>query len=300
MEWINAYQGELAALLTAVFWTATSLAFETASRRMGTLPVNVLRLFLASIFLIIVNSIRRGIAFPVDAGMHQWVWLAASGIVGFVIGDLFLFKSFTIISSRISMLIMTLVPPITALISIPILGEVMNARGILGMTLTIIGIGLAILARKGDSRKIGFNFSKRGLLFALIGAVGQAVGLVMSKYGMQDYDPLASTQIRLAAGWVGFVILITYLRKWSNVILSVKRKSGLYALFTGSVFGPFLGVSFSLIAIKYTQAGIASTLMSIVPVLIIIPAMVIFKQKPRWVEVLGAFLSVAGVALFFI
>jgi drug/metabolite transporter (DMT)-like permease len=300
VNWVSSNIGELAALLTAVFWTATSLAFETASRRMGTITVNVLRLFLASIFLIILNSIRRGMPLPSDANLHQWTWLSASGLVGFVLGDLFLFKSFTILSSRISMLIMTLVPPITALISFPILGEVLSPLSWFGMVLTVGGIGLAILARDPGKGRLTLSHDSRGLLYALIGAAGQAVGLVMSKYGMGSYDAMASTQIRLFAGLAGFIVITTLLRKWPKILAAIKRKSGLGALLTGSVFGPFLGVSFSLYAIQHTQTGIASTLMSITPVLIILPSMLIFKHKLRWPEVVGAFLSVAGVALFFI
>lgn len=300
MNWVSENSGELAALLTAVFWTATSMAFETASRRMGTITVNVLRLLLASIFLIILNSIRRGMPFPVDATMHQWTWLGASGLVGFVLGDLFLFKSFTILSSRISMLIMTLVPPITALISYPVLGEVLSPMSWIGMSLTVGGIALAIIARDPDKGRLSLGHDSKGLLYALIGAAGQAVGLVMSKYGMGSYDAMASTQIRLFAGLAGFIVLTTYLGKWAKIASALKRKSGLGALLTGSVFGPFLGVSFSLYAVQHTQAGIASTLMAITPVLIIVPSMLIFKHKPRWPEILGAFLSVAGVALFFI
>jgi drug/metabolite transporter (DMT)-like permease len=59
-------------------------------------------------------------------------------------------------------------------------------------------------------------------------------------------------------------------------------------------------VSFSLIAIKYTEAGIASTIMALVPVFIIIPAVFIYKQKVTLPEILGAIVSVGGVALFFL
>lgn len=68
----------------------------------------------------------------------------------------------------------------------------------------------------------------------------------------------------------------------------------------GAFFGPFLGVSFSLIAVSYTGAGIASTIMALVPVFIIVPAIVLYKEKVTLYEMIGAFVSVGGVALFFI
>jgi drug/metabolite transporter (DMT)-like permease len=68
----------------------------------------------------------------------------------------------------------------------------------------------------------------------------------------------------------------------------------------GSFFGPFLGVSFSLLAVKYTETGIASTIMSIVPILIIPPSLILFRQRFSWLEIVGAFISVGGVVLMFL
>src|SRR5665647_43342 len=123
MNFFNHHLGEFAALLTAVFWTITSLSFESASNKIGSVAVNILRLIIGCAFLCVFNLIRRGFVWPVDASIENWIWLSLSGLVGFVFGDLFLFKSYTMIGSRFSMLIMTLVPPITAFFSYIILGE---------------------------------------------------------------------------------------------------------------------------------------------------------------------------------
>jgi drug/metabolite transporter (DMT)-like permease len=72
------------------------------------------------------------------------------------------------------------------------------------------------------------------------------------------------------------------------------------ALSLGAFFGPFLGVSFSLIAVKYTSTGIASTIMALVPVFIIVPSVLLNNEKVAISEILGAMVSVGGVGLFFI
>lgn len=239
-------------------------------------------------------------AFPVDATPMAWFWLVLSGLVGFVFGDYFLFKSYTIVSSRIAMLIMTLVPPITALIGWIILGEVLSLMNALGMLLTIGGIFLAIFTRNSENGKIGMNYPWKGILFAFGGAIGQAVGLVLSKKGMGSYDAFAATQIRIIAGLVGFAAIIFLLKKHQLIGIAVKNRKGMLGITIGSFFGPFLGVSFSLLAIQYTTAGVASTIMSIVPVLIILPAILLFKQKVSLIEVVGAIVSVIGVSLFFV
>jgi drug/metabolite transporter (DMT)-like permease len=300
MSLFENHLGEFAALLTACFWTITSLSFESASNKIGSVAVNILRLSIGFIFLSIFTLVHRGMIFPVDADSGNWFWLVLSGLVGFVFGDLFLFKSYTLIGSRFAMLIMTLVPPITAFFGFIILGERLTVFNFLGMTLAFIGIALAIFSRNGKGDRLSLKLSPRGILYAFGGAVGQALGLILSKLGMRDYDPFAATQIRILAGITGFAFLVTVLRRWNTVTASVLNRPAMLATTMGAFFGPFLGVSFSLISIKYTEAGIASTIMALVPVLIILPAVVLYKQKVTFTEVAGAIISVAGVALFFI
>jgi drug/metabolite transporter (DMT)-like permease len=294
------YIGELAAVATALFWTITALAFERASLRVGSLAVNIIKVFIGFLFLSVFTYFYRNSFFPYDASFYSWFWLILSGFVGFVFGDLFLFKSFTIIGSRFAMLIMTMVPPITALSGWIILGEKLTSMNFVGMFLTIGGISLAIFSRNNANGKLSLKLSVKGILFAFGGALGQALGLVLSKFGMKSYDPFAATQIRLIAGMFGFTALVTILGQWRSVIKVFSNRQGMAAISLGSFFGPFLGVSFSLLAIQHAKTGIASTIMAIVPVLIIPPAVFLYKEKVTLFEILGAIVSICGVALFFV
>jgi drug/metabolite transporter (DMT)-like permease len=294
------YIGELAAVATALFWTVTALAFERASLRVGSLAVNIIRLFIGFLFLSVFTYFCRNSFFPYDASFDSWFWLMLSGFVGFVFGDLFLFKSFTVIGSRFAMLIMTMVPPITALSGWIILGEKLTFMNFVGMFLTIGGISFAIFSRNNANRKLSLKLSVKGILFAFGGALGQALGLVLSKFGMKSYDPFAATQIRLIAGMLGLTVLVTILGRWGSVIKAFSNRQGMAAISLGSFFGPCLGVSFSLLAIQHAKTGIASTIMAIVPVLLIPPAVFLYKEKVTIFEILGAIVSICGVALFFV
>jgi drug/metabolite transporter (DMT)-like permease len=297
---LTEHTGELAALLTAIFWTVTSLSFEYASKKVGSLPVNILRLTAGFIFLSIFTLVRRKMLLPVDASAYNWFWLILSGLVGFVFGDLFLFKSYTLISSRFAMLIMNVSPPLTAIVGLLVLGEKLSLFGLLGMVLTVSGITLAIFSRKNGDEKFTLKLSARGVVYAIGGAVGQAIGLVLSKLGMKGYDPFAATQIRIIAGIAGYSVLITLMSRWSGIANAVTDKKAIRAISLGAFFGPFLGVSFSLMAVKHTATGIASTIMALVPVFLLIPALIMHKQKVTAAEIIGALISVAGVAMFFI
>jgi drug/metabolite transporter (DMT)-like permease len=303
----QSHLGEYAALLTAVFWTITAIAFESAGKKVGSLATNLIRLFLAFIFIGIYCQITRGSFIPLDASMHQWVWLSISGVVGFVIGDLLLFEAYVVIGSRVSMLIMSLTPPITAFIGWIVMGEVLTKQNFLGMFLTILGIMIVVFDRKSNDnnsssknkKSVKLSYPIIGILLAFGGAVGQGTGLVLSKYGMQDFDPFAATQIRVITGLVGFSILFVILRRWRKVFSAIKDKDVMTRLSIGAFFGPFLGVSFSLLSVKHTTTGVASTIMAIVPVLIIPPAIIFFKEKLNLKEVIGSLIAVGGVGLFF-
>lgn len=300
------YFGEIAGVLTAVFWTVTSMAFESAGKKVGSLAVNLIRLVMAFFFIGVYSWIARGFFFPSDANLFQWQWLALSGLVGFVIGDLLLFQAFVVVGARISMLIMALAPPFAALVGWLLLGEVLTPKSWLGMVITMFGIVVVILKRERKSlngsivRKLTSSYSVPGILLALGGAIGQATGLVLSKKGMGEYDAFSASQIRVLAGIAGFSILFIFMKRWSRVWTALKHGSAMKRITLGAFFGPFLGVSFSLLAVQHTSAGIAATLMAITPVLIIAPSVIIFKEEVNWKEILGAVITVIGVAMFFL
>lgn len=298
--------GEFAALLTAMCWTVTALAFEASSKKVGSMVVNLFRLIAGFIFLSIFCWLYRGYLFPVDATGRTWFYLILSGLIGFTFGDLCLLQAFVIVGARISMLLMALAPPITAFIGWLFLGEILTLKSLMGMALTLTGIAIVVLKRPApsndndSSKKIKFSYPIWGILLGLGGAIGQATGLVLSKSGMRGYDAFASAQIRVLAGIAGFVILFAFWKVWKTAYKALSNRKAMIQLSVGAFFGPFLGVSFSLLAVQLTTTGIASTIMAMVPVLIIPPAFLIFKEKVTFKEILGAMLAVGGVALFFL
>ncbi len=297
---LQAHWGELASLVTALCWTVTAVAFESAGKKVGSLSVNYIRLMIGFVLLGLYTFFTRGMALPIDASGTAWFWLFISGMIGFVIGDLFLFQAFVEIGSRISLLVMSTVPPITAITGFLVMGERIKPLGLIGMFITIGGITLVILSKDSEGKKVKFSHSIKGLTYALIGAFGQAFGLVFGKLGMGEYNPFAATQIRVIAAIIGFTIVIAASKKWSDILNALKNKSGIRDISIGAFFGPFLGVSFSLVAVQYTATGIVSTITSISPILIIPASIAIFKEKVLPKEMLGALISVVGVILLFI
>lgn len=294
------HSGEAAALFTAFCWTITALSFEVATKKVGSFAVNLIRLVLALMFLSIFCHFKRGIAFPVDASFQNWLWLSISGIVGLTLGDFFLFKAYAMITSRKSQLVMTMVPVITIILGWTLMSEKLSGMSILGISVTMTGILITLMKRNLNELEIDRKYRIRGTFYAFLGAIGQALGLILSKKGMGNYDAFASSEIRLIVGLFGYIILITSLKRWSSITFALNNTKAMTSITIGSIFGPFLGISFSLIAIQNTSTGIASTIMAIVPILIIIPSVIFYKQKITWREIFGTFISVSGVVLLFL
>lgn len=296
----NTYFGGLAALITAICWAISPIAFEYAGKKVGSLSVNFIRLIVAFIFIGIYTYFSRGMFLPLDATMNNWIWLIISGIIGFVLGDFFLFEAYVQIGARLTMLIMATVPIISAIADYIIVGQSLTLMDIVGMLITMYGLAIVILVKNPDSNTVKFSKPLKGLFYALMGAVGQAVGLIFSKIGMENYDAFASTQIRTIAAIIGFSIIITYSKEWGNVFKTFRNIKVMKYITFGSFFGPFLGVSFSLLALQYIATGIASTIMSISRIIIIPASIIIFHEKVTRKEILGALISIVGVSILFI
>lgn len=309
------HTGEIIALATSALWTVTALCAEVASRRLGSLPMNVVRMALTLALLALTLWAATGAPYPTGADGETWLWLSLSGLVGFVIGDFCLFNCYILIGSRLGQLLMTLAPPSAAVAGLVLLGERLYALALLGMAVTLLGIALSIYHRSPSPGERRAALPLRGVLYGVGAAMGQGVGLVFSARGLRHYAdvtaalpehglllmlPFAATMIRAVTGLAGFALWTTAAHEWRRLWRGLHDLRAQAALLGATVTGPFLGVSLSLLATRYTATGIAQTLMALTPVLILWPSHVLFRQRVTWREVAGAMVAVAGVALFFV
>ncbi len=303
------YIGELISIGVAFSWTATALLSEFGSKRLGNLTLNVLRMGLALVFSLVLFVVVTGNPLPPGASAEAAGWMLLSGVVGYVIGDFCLFQCYIIIGSRYGQLFMTLAPLAAALMAWITLGQQMTGMSILAMLITLAGIGISVLGR-GEHHKVGLKLPLNGVLFAIGAAMCQGIGLVLSKIGMDHYEatanmpdwlvPFSANFYRCVAGIIGFTLLLYFRKGLDPLREAMHDKKGLTVATATTVFGPFVGVGFSLMAVQYTAAGIASTLMAMTPIIILLPSYWLFHQKITWRAVAGAVISVVGVSLFFL
>jgi len=308
------YLGEIISLFVALSWTIAALSSEIGSRRLGVFVMNVWRMALALLLSALLMWATLGSPWPVYAGQSAWLWLLASGVVGYFFGDWCLFNSYIIIGSRFGQLFMTLAPMFTALFAWVMLGQQLSFNSLLAMAVTLSGIIISILGHDAHHH-LSLNLPVKGVLYGIGAALGQGVGLVLSKIGVDhyiadvpadvlpsviDYLPFASNAIRCIAGLVCFSGWLVLSGKGSTFLPSVSDRKGLAAMVVAVFSGPFIGVGFSLMAVQYTAAGIASTIMATTPILILLPSRWLFGQPVTFRNVIGAVVCLIGVSLFFL
>ena len=208
--------GEIAAVVTSICWSLNSIQFTLAGRRVGSEVVNRVRLVLAVLYLSLAHLLLHGELWPVHAEPFRWGWLGLSGVIGLVIGDACLFQAFLFIGPRRAMLLMTLVPVISTLLAWGWLGETLRPAEVGAVLLTVGGIAWVVAERQRDpARRMPAQRERHyalGVLLGLGGAMGQALGLVTSKQGLNGgFPPLSATVIRMVVG-SGVIWLLTLFR----------------------------------------------------------------------------------------
>ncbi|MBR4264493.1 MAG: DMT family transporter [Bacteroidales bacterium] len=308
------YIGEIISLGVAFLWTVTALVSDLAVKQLGVFVSNVWRMLAAMILSGVLMWIFCGDFWPVYANSEAWIWLLISGVVGYFFGDWCLFNSYIWIGPRYGQLFMTLAPLSSAIAAYFTLSEPLSWKSILAMIVTLIGISISILG-KGEDKKIKLQLPLKGILFGIGAGVGQGIGIVLSKIGMnyytegvpsdvlpdiQNYLAFSSNQIRCIAGFICFTIWLLLRGEFPKLKESYKNHKGMLMVGLAVIFGPFLGVGFSLMAVNYVEAGIASTLMALTPVIIILPSRLIYKEKITFKTISGAIVAVLGASLFFL
>jgi drug/metabolite transporter (DMT)-like permease len=295
------FPGELAALGTAFCWAGGTILFTAAGRLIGSYNVNKLRIPISAIFLTVLLFICHGDLFPTGYDSRAMLYLALSGIIGLTIGDTFYFRCLVILGPRHGALMMSLAPVMTALIAYFMIDERLSMIAIAGIFVTLAGVTWVSTDRKDN--KIDNREGSRpvGILMGVGGAAGQALGLVLAKEGMgETFNPMSATLIRMVAAAIAIWVTAAIRREIIGTIKSLINWDAVRALLGASFLGPTVGVWLSLVAVKYTEAGIAATLMSTFPVVVIPLAMIIHKERPTRRSVLGAIIAVSGVAMLFI
>lgn len=285
--------GELLSLATALCWALTNLFFGEATRRVGAFTVNMMRLPVALAILTIPAFLMSS---PwTGAGHREIGLLAASGLVGLLVGDIAWLAALPRLGARLTVLVLALAPVFAALAGRVILGERLGPGAVAGIAVTLAGVALVVTERRSG---LAPAHLVTGFVLALVAAVCQGVALVVAKLGMAGgVSALSATWLRLVAATAGLLVLAAAQGRLQPLTLLRAARPAAWTIAGGIVLGPLVGVWLSLVAVRLTDVGVAATLMAISPVLIIPVAMITERYQPTLRAALGTTVAVAGVAL---
>lgn len=300
------YLGEIAALVVSLLWTAGALFFTHAGKRIGSFSVNAYRIVMSAILLGLTHLVIFGTILP-SASFETMFWLGLSGIVAIGIGDYCLFTAFVTIGPRLSVLVLASSPIFASIGAYVLLGETLAETALIGVAITLVGIVLVVLKKEENQWTMG-NHSKvkwTGIFLAFIAAISQGTGLVLAKKGMsinphQLTDPLTATFIRMMIAAIFILIVVLVIGKTSEIRKSLHNRDGIKLTFGGAFFGGFIGITLLMVAITYTQTGVAQTLMSLRPIIIIPVTYVIYRQRTSLNGILGAIIAIFGISILFL
>ena len=323
--------GEFAGLATSALWVVSSLAFAAAGRRMGATRLNLLRSLLAAALLLVLQGFLKGNPWPTIGADRTW-YLAISGLLGLAIGDQFLFAGYVLVGARTTTLLMTLAPTVAASLSWIVFGQTMSLQAIVGMIITLLGVLWVAAERPHATSSITPAQQIKGVWFGAGAALCQGVGMVLASNGLRgDIDAISAQTVRMSAGAVGIIVIAFIVSRMNQaarnvaqtknarsssdisvdaqsltaskiIPLHVKRadaphSKAIIAMVIGTFTGPILGVWCSLYALQKLEVGIATTLMSLVPVMILPVTRITEGRWPSTRAILGALIAVAGVAV---
>jgi drug/metabolite transporter (DMT)-like permease len=294
-----AYAGESAALAASVCWTATSILFARTANFAKPLGMNMFRLPFAAICLGAFLWFATGRLIPEGASSAQLWLLALSAFLGLAFGDGFYFRSLALIGPRRATLLSASTPIVTAILAVPLLGETLAVSTWAGILLATGGI-IWVIAEQHENGSPVKNL-KAGIIFGLMGAFGQATGLLVAKiamHGTMAAIPTAFFRMLSAAAMVWVWSIVTGNLNKIQPILG--NRHAFRPLVLASILGPVTGVSLVLFAYRTTEAGVVATLSTLYPLFILPVVWLRGEHAPTFRSIAGTVIAIAGVAVIFL
>lgn len=304
----HATWGLIAATVAAFFWSISVVLYRRVGRVMPPTKLNMSKGFFAVALL--------GVVLLVDffwLGHKQWSLppmmlglMALSGVIGIGLGDTLFFAGLNRMGARRMLLLFTINPAITVLVAWAFLNEPLSWEQLLGIAVTCGGVAWVIAER--NTKKADGHVDTLGILFGLGAATCQATGILLSRYVFEqgEMTEASSAWVRLGAASVVLVFFLPLDKLLAdpggedhhhpNHPSKIQTR---IMFFAALLLGTVGGIWLMQIAIKQSdRIGIASTLLSTSP-LFILPIVAMLGEHISKRAVLGAIVSIAGIAMLY-
>jgi drug/metabolite transporter (DMT)-like permease len=278
-----------AALGSAASWAIGSILFKRLGEHLSPVAMTLAKGSL-SVSLLSIALLFTGTA---TLSINAWMLLIASGLCGIALGDTFFFAALRRLSPHTLVILLMSGQVLTVLLAVVFLGERLKLVQWGGIVLVILGIGIVVWEKSQEKS------SWQGIIFGLLAVACMSVSILLAKGALNDTvamrDTLQATAIRMASGTLGIGLFGWYsggLQRWTEPFRDRQLVRRFFIAVTVVTFGGFW---LSLLAVKYVEVLIASTLNSTEP-LFILPLSVIFLKEPITKRALwGTAVTILGI-----
>lgn len=278
------------ALAAAFSWTLAGIFGHKPAVTLGSLQFNRIRMVVSMLFLL-AYCLIMGKAIAI-ARADFWL-IFFSGLIGAAGGDYFLFKTMQRLGPRRTGILFAANAPIAAVLGWVFLSEALTLKMILAIALGFGGIVLAVIyGKRRDLAHIWEDITPPlwlGIVFGLLAALGQAIGVMMMRPVMEGgMDPAVAGFFRVIVAVVVFWAILPMERmkgRWPKVFWP-DRRLWIHILGNG-FFGMAFGMALLLKALETGSVAVVSILSATSP-LMMLPFV---WAKTRLIPPLGAWVG---------
>jgi drug/metabolite transporter (DMT)-like permease len=286
--------GALAALGSAFCWALAAILFRRVGSNVTATGLNLSKGLVAFICLgaLLLTS---GFITP---NYHSFITLALSGIIGICLGDTLYFITLVRLGPRLTLLVGSLIPVIAGLISLLLLNESINTTATIGIALTLLGVAYVLWEKAPDNNKV--IQWRSGVLLGMLFVCTEALGIVLTKIGVQNLPGMEATFIRQTVAIVGLTFWGLAAGSLLGWLKPLKKGRTRNKVIVASIIGAFLGTWLSVLALKYTYTSVAAALNATSPLFILPMAALLMREKISRRAVAGTSVAVIGIAEYFL
>lgn len=294
---MNQNIGELLAIVAALCGAASSILYNRLGSETGSDILAYTRMLIAVPIMCLYAFIADGIIVNAQ-NLNQVINLLISGVIGFFITDLFMFRAYVSWGARETMVVMCLAPVLSTIFAFMLFNEKLTARQLAGSLCSVLGIVIMVLGQKKNEEVK--RATKEGIIFAFLAAFLQSVADMTAKGALNQMPWVTSAAIRAFGGVVAWIIYGFFKRKTLFVNKQMVLKPRFLTVLTFTVLvGTVLGTTLAMGALKYAPAGIVTSLKQISPIFILPYEALVLKRKLRHPDIIGTLVSVFGIFLIF-
>ena len=292
----------LASFLTTLLFSLSVIFAARSTRLMGAARANLGRIVVATLLLAVwAHWFGHGLSGP---GLP---WFFLSGVIGFGLGDLALFGALPRIGPRLAILLtQCLAAPIAGFAEWLWLGTRLPFDELLCAALILAGVAIALAPDRGATvpRPVFWT----GVGFGIGSATGQALGAVISRKA-NEISTLAGVEIdggtaayqRILGGALVTLAAVLLFERMRRMDATENRlvgwRAGWPLILANAVAGPTLGVGCYQWALKTTPSAIVLPIVATSPLVTLILAWAMDRQRPTRRALIGGILAVLGAAL---